>query len=153
MNFIRLYSSPVTFIWIILLSISLLVTQNLQFHVHGLDHDTVLYDSHDTGGIIDAEHQHLAVKHLSIDTSHADHHDMVVVEMDASPDGIMKQSSTSAPLLALLTLFVLLSVLAGYFPYRPAIRPKVDVVPRWRFHLIPLLRAPPANSALYRYHR
>ena len=143
MNFFRLNSSPVTFAWIILLSISLLVTQNLQFHVHGVDHDIVQFNSHDTTGVIDAEHQHPAVKHLSIDTSHADHHDVTVVEMDASPDGIIKQSSTSPPFLALLTLFVLLAILAGYYPYRPAIRREVDIVPRWRFHLIPLLRAPP----------
>lgn len=143
MNLFRLHSSPVTFFWIILLSISLLVAQNLQLHVHDLDQDPVEYDGHDTAGVIDAAHQHLGIKHLSIDTSHADHHDVLMVEMDASPDGIMLQSSTSTPSLALLALFVMLSILTGYSQYRPAIRRKADIVPRWRFHLIPLLRAPP----------
>jgi hypothetical protein len=142
MNFFRPHNSPFVFFWIVLLSIALPFAQNLQFHVHGLDHGPVHHHDHDPT-MMDSHHEHTAIKHLSIDTSHADHHDGVMQEMDAIPDITVQQSSTSVSSMDLLVLFILLFILGAYILYKPGIHHTFDIPPKRRFNLIPQLRAPP----------
>tara|TARA_R110002074_G_scaffold44181_1_gene114822 strand:- start:342 stop:713 length:372 start_codon:yes stop_codon:yes gene_type:complete len=121
----------------------LLCVQNLQFHVHSLDHHGPLQHHDSQIDLNNGEHDQVAVKHLAIDSSHADHHDLLVVEMDASPDTIFKQSSMNGASVALFTLIFMLLILGVYARYLPRNRRLASFVPSRRFHLFPLLRAPP----------
>lgn len=119
---------------------ALLCAQSVKLHVHNFDHDHDQRHGHITAGA--AEHSHLSEAHLSTDVSHGDHHDEVVSELDASPDGLLKKASSNVVVLALLaTLFTLL--LPGFYQqifHRR--RDKGAILPR-RYHLFPPLRAPP----------
>ena len=142
MNFFRAHSSPVSFIWNVLLSISLLFTSNLSFHVHDLDIDPT---HHSEPGLTDSGvgHDHIVNKHLSIDTSHADHHDTVMVEMGAIPEGLAQQPSSLAFAMDLAALLLLVFMSIEYPPFRPRFGRIKDRPPPRRFYLTPLLRAPP----------
>jgi hypothetical protein len=94
MNYYRSLNSSTVFVWIALLSVALLVTQNLQFHIHDLDHHPGQTDHHASTIAPLVEHEHTDLMHLSIDSSHADHHDSVIVETDAGLDRIFQQLSS-----------------------------------------------------------
>ena len=138
MNSFRSHNSSTLFIWI-----ALLVTQNLQFHIHDLDHDPGQSDHHASTIAVPAEHGHTDLMHLSIDTSHADHHDFVIVEMDASLDRIFQQFSSKASSIGLLAVCLVLLILFRQILLRCIIRHACAVLPRQRFYLTPSLRAPP----------
>jgi hypothetical protein len=133
------------FLWILLLSIALLCAQGVTLHVHdlghGLDRKHDLQHSHIDSEFV-AEHAHLSEAHLSTDVSHGDHHDELVSELDASPDGLLKKVSTSV-----LTLALFAAVLALLFPHFYQLtflrRRDKDVILSWRYLLSPPLRAPP----------
>ena len=143
MNSFRPHNSSTVFIWIALLSVALLVTQNLKFHVHTMDHDPVQSDHHASTIATPAEHEHTDLMHLSIDASHADHHDSVIVETDANLDRIFQQLTSKASPIDLLALCLVLFILFRQIFQRSTIRHACSVLPRQRFHLIPPLRAPP----------
>ena len=143
MNFSRQHRRPVFFLWIVLISIMLLCAQNLQFHVHNLDHHGPLQQHDSQIEMNDGEHGQVAMKHLSIDSSHADHHDQSVVEMDASPETILNQISINGASAVLFALIFTLVILGFYALYIPRTRSLANFVPLRRFHLFPLLRAPP----------
>jgi hypothetical protein len=125
-----------------LLSITLLCAQSVQFHIHTVDHAPVQEFGH--GSIlIDSKHDHPASMHLSIDTSHVDHHDLVVNEMDVSPDTLVRQSSIDVPSMDLLILLFTLFFLGIFALYIIRIRHIDGLLPRRRFYFVPLLRAPP----------
>ena len=142
MNYFRSLSKPVVFSWIALLSVALLFASNLSFHVHDLDIESTHHTDPSLSGS-DVGHGHVVNKHLSIDTSHADHHDTVMVEMEATPDGMAPQSSRLTSAMDLVALFLLVFVLSAYPPFRPRFGRIIDRPPPRRFYLIPLLRAPP----------
>ncbi len=126
-----------------MISIMLLCAQNLQFHVHSLDHHGPLQQHDSEIEMNNGEHGQIAMKHLSIDSSHADHHDLLVIEMDAGPDTIFRQSSINGSSVALFALIFTLLILGIYALYVPRTRSLINFVPNRRFHLFPLLRAPP----------
>lgn len=141
MNFHRKTKNRTLYFWAILLSMALLCAQGVKLHVHDLDHDHDQQHGHipaeDT-----VEHSHLSVAHLSSDISHADHHEEVVSEIDASQDGLLIKLSSSISLLAILaTVFTLL--LSGFYRYRFYLRRENDSNIPWRYHMSPPLRAPP----------
>ena len=120
---------------------ALLCTQSVKLHVHDLDHGLGQQHEHAPGdGAV--EHLHLAEAHLSIDTSHADHHGEVVSEIDLSPDVLLKNISVSQLTLA---IFAILLILPPHRMYRHSShrRRKDFTVLMWRYHLSPPLRAPP----------
>ena len=143
MNYFRSLNSSTVFVWIALLSVALLVTQNLQFHIHDLDHHPGQFDHHASTIAPLVEHEHTDLMHLSIDSSHADHHDSVIVETDAGLDRIFQQLSSKAWSIDLLFICLVLLILFRQIFLRSPIRHACGVSPRQRFHLIPPLRAPP----------
>ena len=129
------------FAWIVLLSMGLLCAQNVKIHSHNLDHDHFQEHGHNSIENI-AEHSHIAKAHLSTDISHADHHDEVVSETDASPNALLKNISSQVLTLTLLvTTFLLLS--PKFYQYLSYRRRNDDIwLPR-RYQYSPPLRAPP----------
>jgi hypothetical protein len=122
---------------------ALLATQNLQLHVHSLDHDPDQSDQHASTITMPAEHENTDIKHLSIVASHADHHDLHLDEMDAGPERFVQKISTKVPFLALLLTCLLLLVLVRHISHRSSIRRAHNPLLGLRFHLTPQLRAPP----------
>lgn len=127
-----------------MLSIALLFASNLSFHVHSLEHGPVQH--HDHGSTIaEVEHDHVATKHLSIDTSHADHHEAVMLEIDANEGSPVRQLSNNSSTTDLYALLLLLSLLVAVYPrFVPSFGRTVQRPPDRRFYLSPPLRAPPA---------
>lgn len=126
-----------------MISIMLLCVQNLQFHIHSLDYHGPLQQHDSQIEMTNGEHGQIAIRHLSIDSSHADHHDLLVIEMDAGPDTIFRQSSINGSSVVLFVLIFMLLVLMIYALYVPRTRSLTNFAPNRRFHLFPLLRAPP----------
>ncbi|MGB5325345.1 MAG: hypothetical protein WBN40_07985, partial [Pseudomonadales bacterium] len=130
-------------LWALLLSAVLLATQNLQFHVHDVDHHPVHAENIAPDILEHAEHKHINIVHLSIDISHSNHHQSVVAEIDTGSDRIAQQSSNKLSLLDFVAICVALIVVLGLFFKTLLIRnarlaPKVH-----QLHLSPPLRAPP----------
>lgn len=142
MALFRQHNKTTFLILIGLLSITLLCAQSLQFHIHSLDHGPVQEFGHESI-LIDSKHDHPASMHLSIVTSHADHHDFVVNEMDASPDTLVRQSSINVPSMDLLILLFTLFFLGTFALCIARILHIDGLLPRRRFYFVPLLRAPP----------
>jgi hypothetical protein len=129
------------FAWIVLLSMGLLCAQNVKIHSHNLDHNHFQEHGHHSIETT-AEHSHLAKAHLSTDISHADHHDEVVSETDASPNALLKNISSQGLVIALLiaVLTLLFPRPYQYLSYRR--RDDDTYLPRRYLHS-PTLRAPP----------
>lgn len=125
-----------------LLSVALLSTQHLQFHVHSTDHGPAR-DFDDTFLTNDLEHSHAVTRHLSIDTSHADHHDVLIHEVDASPDGLVKMSSIVTPSKSLIALLFVIIFPGLFILLSNRIRHKDELAPLRRCYFTPPLRAPP----------
>ncbi|MEW8200329.1 MAG: hypothetical protein AB2777_22095 [Candidatus Thiodiazotropha endolucinida] len=142
MNYFRSLSKPVVFVWIALLSVAMLFASNLNFHVHDLDIDLTHHSEPGLKGS-DVGHDHVVNRHLSIDSSHADHHDTVMVEMRATPDGVAQQPSSLTFAMDLAALLLLVFVLIKYPSFRPRFGRIKDRPPIKRLYLTPLLRAPP----------
>ena len=120
----------------------LLFAQNLQLHAHSLDHGPI--QNHDPQPeMIDDEYGHGELMHLSLDSSHADHHDSLVVEMDAFPDTVFQTSSIKASSVDLFILVISLIILGTCFLYLPSTTRRTYFLPDKQFDLFPLLRAPP----------
>lgn len=135
------------FLWVLLLSLALLCAQGVKLHVHelghghGHDHKHDLQHSHIDPGFA-AEHSHLSEAHLSTDISHGDHHDELVSELDASPDGLLKKVSTSILALALFAT-VLTLLFPGFYQLIFLRHRDKGVILSWQYLLSPPLRAPP----------
>ena len=121
----------------------LLFAQNLQMHAHSLDHGPIQH--HDSQPeVIDGEHGNVELLHLSIDTSHADHHDVSVVEKDAFPDAVFQTSSIKVSPVDLFILVFSLAILGTCFLHLPSTTTRLTYfLPNKQFDLFPLLRAPP----------
>ena len=139
----RQIKKPTLYLWTLLLSVALLCAQGVRLHVHssGQEHEHDLQHSHIAIEVI-AKHSHLSEIHLSTDTSHIDHHDEVLSEIDTSPDGFLKKVSSNILTLALLvTLFTLL--LVGFNQQILLRYQDKDAIFTWRYLFSPPLRAPP----------
>ncbi len=137
----RQLKKPTLYLWVLLLSVSLLCTQSVKLHVHNFgpehDHDQQ-YNPIATEAV--TQHSHLSEVHLSTDISHINHHDEVLLELDANPVGFLKKVSSNILTLALLTTLFTLLLVGFYQQILLRYRKKVAIFPR-RFS--PPLRAPP----------
>jgi len=129
------------FLWTLLLSVALLCAQGVKLHVHSIDHDHDRQHSHITAEAV-TEHSHLSEVHLSSNISHGDHHDEVVSEHDASPNGLLKKASSNVVMLALLAT-VLSLLFPGFYQQTFHRRRDKDAILPWRYLLSPPPRAPP----------
>lgn len=120
---------------------ALLFVQGVKIHVHSIDHDHDQQHSYITAKGV-TEHSHLSEVHLSSDISHGGHHDEVVSEFDASPDGLLKKFSSNVVMLALLaTVHSLLSL--GFYKQTFHRRRDEGAILPWRYLFSPPPRAPP----------
>ena len=107
-----------------------------------MDHDPIQnHDAEMTNFQVD--HNHTVYKHLSIDSSHADHHDATMIEKNASPESLMHQSSGNVSTPDFLVLFFLIIFLGLYLPFKLNLRHTFDRPITRRSYFTPLLRAPP----------
>jgi hypothetical protein len=149
MKFSRKAQKSTLYLWVILLSVTLLCAQGVKLHVHSLDHDHDHHHGHANLSVteenlhIENKHTHLSIAHLSTDDSHIDHHDEVISESDACPDCLLTKIAAKTPFMALLAILFTL-VLSELFRYTLNRRVDEDEpVPSRRYHLTPVLRAPP----------
>jgi len=128
----------------LLLSVSLLCAQELGLHVHSLDHGHGDHHSHAHAIDEAAGHAHLSKAHFAQDTSHNDHHDGTVSEVDISPDGLLKNASNNIFAIALIAFFF---VLVMFVPSRQLVRCcRESKLTLHRYYLLsPPLRAPPQH--------
>jgi len=138
MQFIRNINTRVLFAWAALLLLLMLCAQSVTLHIHSYEHDPV-ESHHSIDQLID--HTHLSDAHLSIDSSHAEHHDGVASEVDACPDCVVNQLSLSLKSIAIITVvFSLFLPLLIKFVFL-----RIENTPPLlrRRYLSPSLRAPP----------
>ena len=134
--------------WLSLLILVLVCNQGATLHVHSLEHHHSHGITHGAD-LIDAvlpdhDHKDVALAHLSMDESHADHHQQVLSETDVSPDSVLSKLFGKLLLAALLLVLLFTALLSkahlGYCA-------NASVSLFWRPHLVPPLRAPPVHSA------
>ncbi len=137
-------SKRIVLLWCFLLSLSLLCVQGAKLHVHDLDHRHHHGQIHAIDGA--GDHAHLSKAHFAHDTSHGDHHNDVISEVDISPDGVLKNTNKNAnnsPFT--LALFIFFFTLAIFVASRRLIQRCREG--KLTFHqyyvLSPPLRAPP----------
>ncbi len=142
MKFFRALKKPIAAVGLVFFTLTVLLAHDVSFHIHSLDHDSVSAHEHHALSL-EAGHVDVALKHLSTDMSHADHHHGVVIELSATPNGVLRNFSINPSSIDLILILVL--VLAGGIaasgittrhPYTPSTQPQ-------RYHLVPALRAPP----------
>ena len=142
MNTFRKFKKSTLYVWIVVLSVSFLISQNLTLHAHPIGHDHHIHHDHNPDQFSVTDHSHVSIAHLSLDDSHADHHDQVIYESDASPDCLLIKILDNIPLTALMSLLFVLLLFGicrnTYFRQWD----KHNIRTRWS-HFTPLLRAPP----------
>jgi len=149
MTFFRLTNKPVLLLWSLLLSLSLLCAQGAKLHTHNLDHGhndhPNDYHSH-IHSIIDeaGDHGHLSKAHFTHDTSHNDHHDGVISEVDISPDGLLKNANDNVFEIVLFALFFTLMIFVSSRQLVQRCRESKLILHRY-YVLSPPLRAPPQH--------
>ncbi len=130
--------------WSLLLSLMLLCAQGVQLklHVHELDHEHDNYHSHTHATGDESDHSHLSKAHFAHDTSHDNHHDNIVSEVDITPDGFLKSASNTVFAIA---LFALSCILVTFIPSRQFFqRCRESKLILYNYYLFsPPLRAPP----------
>jgi len=138
MQTIRNIDKRVLSAWVILLLLLMLCAQSVTFHVHSFEHDPI--QSHHSIDDI-ADHSHNGDVHLSVDSSHEEHHTAETSAVDACPDCLINQLSVSVKVLALFALVYLL--LLPLLCRNTFHRIYDDTNLFWRFYISPPLRAPP----------
>ncbi len=125
-------------ILILCLALALMFVQGLQLHVHTYDHD---HEHHEEGII--SGHAHIDKAHSAHSVPGTEHHDEVLSEVDLLPEGLLKNLSFGALVIALLTAAVIV-FLAPPLCARIIWRRNRNSPPvPWRYSLRPPLRAPP----------
>lgn len=141
-----IFSHPkkrVLFLWTLLLSMAMLCAQGVKLHVHDLDHHHQQNQQHShTVAEVDAEHSHFSIAHLSTDTSHIDHHDELVSELDVSPDSLLQKISNSVLPLVLFSFVIILFFAVFFRPIAYLYQGNTASSP-WRYLFSPPQRAPP----------
>lgn len=130
-------------LWVLLLSVALACVQSVKLHVHTIDHENhQQQNSISTQVDSAAQHSHLSDAHLATNTSHGDHHDEFISELDVSPDGFLKKLSSNIFILALIATIVmlLLQAIGSQLCRR---RDNNHATVTSRYLLSPPLRAPP----------
>ncbi len=140
MEFFHLANKRALLLWCFLLSLSLLCVQGVKLHVHNLDHKQ--HHGH-THAIDDAgDHAHLSKAHFAHNTSHSDHHNGVISEVDISPDGVLKNTNNSPFTLALIIFFFTLAIFVASRRLIQHCRENKLIFHEY-YVLSPPLRAPP----------
>ena len=131
----------ILWLWILLLSIVFLFGQSVKFHSHSLDHADKPQPSHQYSEGVE-EHTNPGVAHLSIDTSHPDHHTEIASEIDTSQYALLKVLSSKVLTVALL-ITLLVFFCPGFYQLIVHRRNSNPTINFWRYHFSPPLRAPP----------
>ncbi len=145
MGLFRKLNSKVLFLLCLLLVLLLLCSQGRALHIHnmGHGHDEHLDHSHTPFEV--SGHAYLSKAHPVYDLSHSEHHDGVIYEVDASPDGVLKNIFDLLLVLALsVSPFILL--LARSVLQEAKRRREDQPVFYEHSQLSPPLRAPPLLS-------
>jgi len=125
-------------ILLLCLALALMFVQGLKLHVHTYAHD---HGYHEEGVI--SGHAHIDQAHSAHSVPDTEHHDEVLSEVDLLPEGLLKNLSFGALVIALLTT-ALMVFLAPPFCTRITWRDNRGLAPvPWRNALRPPLRAPP----------
>lgn len=126
-----------------LLSLSLFCTQGAALlHIHDTDHDHSNGKFHDHISTEAPNHSQINKVHFALDASHLDHHDDITVEVDVSPEGVLKNSTNNILTLALLTFLLVLLLPATAIQLFCNLK-KSAITLTGRYVLSPPLRAPP----------
>ncbi len=142
MNSFRQRNRRTLLLWSLLLCLALLFAQGVKLHVHSLDHG---HDNHHSHAINEAgDHGHLSKAHFTHDTSHNDHHDGVVSEVDISPDGLLKNVQNNFFAIALFALFFTLMTFVSSRQLVQYCRESKLILHSY-YVLSPPLRAPPQH--------
>ncbi len=140
MEFFRLTNKRTLLLWSLLLSLSLLCMQEAKLHVHDLDHGHHHGHTHAIDGA--GGHAHLSKAHFAHDTSHGDHHNGVISEVDISPDGVLKNANNSPFTIALFIFFFTLLIFVSSRRLIQRCRESKLILHEY-YVLSPPLRAPP----------
>ncbi len=142
MGFFRRIDRPTLLLWSLLLSLLLLCSQGATLHLHSLDHGQDKHLSHAHATDEASDHTHLSKAHYAHDSSHDEHHDVVLSEVDVSPNGVLKKLSNNTLTLALFALLFTL-LLSGSLRQVVHRHRENRLAPLERYLLSPPLRAPP----------
>lgn len=140
MIFFKRMQKRTLFLWIILLSITLLCAQSVKLHVHSFGHDHE--QQHSIAPEVMTEHLHQNGIHLTTDISHADHHDEVISEQGLNSQALLKKIASYGPMLAIF-IIVFTFLLHNFNVITLRRRRDKDVITVRRYILSPPLRAPP----------
>jgi len=126
MEFFRQINKRTLLLWSLLLSLSLLCVQGAKLHVHDLDHG------------------HLSKAHFTHDTSHHDHSDGIISEINLSSEGVLKKAHNNTVAIALLVFFFTLTAFFSSPQRTQHYRENKPIL--YEQHLLsPPLRAPPLH--------
>jgi len=142
MEYFRRINKRTLLLWSLLLSLSLLCAQGAGLHVHSVDHGHDELQSHIHGADEADDHTHMSKAHFTHDTSHNDHHDDVVSEIDVSPEGLLKNASNNIFSIALFTFFFILVMFVSSRQLIYCRREGKLILDKY-YLLSPPLRAPP----------
>jgi hypothetical protein len=140
MNVARWMTRSNSPLWVFVLVATLLFSRGMELHVHdfgpgqGRHHSDAFSDA-------TVDHAHLSGAHFSADTSHGDHHQAIVSELDATRDGLLSPIS--------LVIVALASIPAIWFAAAIhlgtcSFRPRKVALPNGRLPLLPPSHAPPS---------
>ena len=142
MEFFRAFKKPIAAVGVVFFTLTVLLAHDLSFHIHSLSHDSITTHEHHSLSL-ETGHVDVALKHLSTDMSHADHHHGVVIELSATPNGVL-QNFSIAPLSIDLVFVLVLLVISGIAAFSITTRHQHTRSTRpQRYYLVPALRAPP----------
>ena len=112
-------------------------------HVHNSDHE---HNDQPNGHLINeaGSHEHLSKAHFISATSHDDHHDDLLSEIDISPDGLLKNFNSNAFAIAFFALFFTLMIFASSRQLVQRCRESKLILQSY-YLLSPPLRAPPQH--------
>jgi len=143
MDSIRQIDRRTLLLWALLLSLALLCSQGIRLHIHNHGHDHTHTDSID--GADDHGHlSNLSNPHFAHDTSHNDHHNGTIFEMDISPDRVSKTPSDNIFAVVLFTFFFTL-ITSVFSRQLVQCRRESRLVLHKYYTLSPPLRAPPQH--------
>ena len=145
-------TKPALYLFTLILSVAILCAQGVRLHIHSLaqEHNHELQQhSHNSHTAAEtpiknsqALHSHQSKIHPVSDISHSDHHDEMISELDASPDGFLTKVNSNLLILALLSSLFTLLLVNFYQKILLRYREETVIFPR-RFLFSPPLRAPP----------
>jgi hypothetical protein len=140
MIFFQRMQKRTLFLWILLLSITLLCAQSVKLHVHNfaLDHE----QQHSIATDVMTEHLHQNGIHLTTVVSHAIHHDEVISEQGLNSQALLKKMSSYGPMLAIFVI-AFTFLLHRFNVIKLDYRRDNDLIITRRYILSPPLRAPP----------